>query len=260
MKAILIILFFPLFAQAQIVYLGSASNPVDGGTGTASPAVVIPPGGTAVGDLVIVYCYARNASATFAVSATGGQTWNAEAALQSAQGVLSGQLFWCRFNGTWSTNPSWTFSSTTSTSAVMHVFRPTNTAKDWAIDPSTATFPNQLRQFVANTTSAMYSTQGSFTTSNASTVSLYFTNTDDDNTWSVTLNGWTGTAGGTQYRNIAGNDVSSTYSYIIQTSAGTPGNVTQTEATLGADGGIVGTFTWYEFTPVSNPRRRYRIN
>jgi hypothetical protein len=272
MRILILLLLLSISSQAQITYVGGASVPADNGTSSGASPVVLSSGlgsmpSAALGDLVVVYVYARNASATFGVSATGGQTWTAETALGSSAGVLSGQVFWCRFNGTWTGSPSFTFSSTTSTSIVAQIFRPTNNTKLWALDVGSGVFFNTLRQFTAASSVTVGSAFGSYTTANTSTVTMFFTNTDDDNTWSLTTAGSFTSVASAQYRNLAGSDASSAYIYHVGTSAGEVlgsfglgTDPTLTEATLGNDGGLVGLYTWYEYTPVSNPRRRYRIN
>lgn len=118
-----------------ITYFGSASTPADNGTSTGTPKAVTPPVSMVVGDLVVMFGYYRGTS-TIAVSAAGGQTWTTLVTSSTASGpVLSTFATWCRFNGTWSTDPSLSFStSSTNTNAVMHVFRPTSSSNTWAIE------------------------------------------------------------------------------------------------------------------------------
>lgn len=271
MRILILLLLLSNAAFGQITYVGQASNPTDNGTQSGTSPVVMSSGlgslpSAALGDLIIAYVYARNASATFSISATGGQAWNSTATLGSSGGVLSGQLYWCRFNGTWTGSPSWTFSSTTSTSIVIQIFRPTNSSKLWALDNGSGIAFNTLRNFTAASSLTIGSAFGSYTTGNSSTVTLFFANTDDDNTWSLTTAGSFTAVNPAQYRNLAGSDASSTYAYHISTTAGEVLGVngfgtdpTLTEATLGADGGLSGLFIFYEYTPVTNPRRRYRL-
>lgn len=118
-----------------ITYFGSASTPADNGTSTGTPKAVTPPVSMVVGDLVVMFGYYRGTS-TIAVSATGGQSWSNIVTSAAAAGpVLSTFATWCRYNGTWSTDPSLSFStSSTNTNVVMHVFRPTNSVNTWALD------------------------------------------------------------------------------------------------------------------------------
>jgi hypothetical protein len=257
MRRLITILFLlPLFLSAQITYFNSASTPADNGTSATSPVAFSNPpiASMAAGDLVIVYAYCRNSGATIAVSNAGGQSWTSEAAHQSSTATLTGQVFWCRYNGTWSGAPSFSFSSTTNTNVVMHVFRPITSTNHWNKDPTSGNpNTNKIQSFLAGATIA--GNAASFGTINANTVSVQFWATDDDNTWgSLTGSGWTST-GNAQYRNTSGNDVSSTYAHSIRTSAGTVSQPTKTEATNGNDPGIIGLFTWYEYTPSALPRR-----
>lgn len=237
-----------------ITYFSSASVPADNGTSSGtSPLAITPPGSMQTGDLVIVYLMARNASATFSVSNTGGQSWTTQTSHNSSTAVLSSALYWCVFNGTWSASPSFTFSSTTSTTIVMHVFRPSSTSATWTIDPTdTPTFINKLQSFTA--TSPVNNLGGSSTPVNASTISLAIWSTDDDNTWgTVSGSGWADT-GSAQYRNLAGSDSSAAFAHNIKTSSSILSQPSKTEATLGNDPGIMGVFVWYESIVTAQPK------
>lgn len=145
-----------------ITYFASASTPTDPGTNTGTPVAVVPPGSMVAGDLVVFYGYYRGSS-TLSISNTGGQTWTTGVASANASNpTLSYFMSWCRFNGSWSANPSIAFTtSSTNTNAVMHVFRPTSGANTWAVDiaskvndqPAAAANPNGIfkeSEFVNN--------------------------------------------------------------------------------------------------------------
>lgn len=247
-KVIILLLLLPVFGIGQ-TYFGSVGVPTDNGTSAASPvSFANPPIASMVtGDLVIVYAYCRNAAATISINNAGGQTWTTETARQSATSTLTGQVFWCRYNGTWSAAPSFTFSSTTNTNAVMHVFRPTSGTNQWAKETS---FPggglshNSLEDFIANATIAQVG--GSSATANTC-VGLAIWSTDDDNSWgTLSGTGWTQvTSPASQFRNTSGSDVSSAYAYKISTAQASP-SLTQTAN--GNDPGVQGMFFFYEFT------------
>jgi len=251
MKKLLILLLFPIYLFGQPTYFGSVGVPTDNGTSAASPvAFANPPiASMAAGDLVVVYAYCRNASATIAVSNAGGQSWTSETAHQSSTAVLTGQVFWCRYNGTWSAAPSFSFSSTTNTNVVMHVFRPVTSTNQWSLDPGANTLNiNIPRSFAAAATISSPSAATSTTFDN--TVNLYFVSTDDDNTWGTpTGSGWTQvTSPSSQFRNTSGNDISSSYMYLFLSTAGSVARPSLTEATNGNDPGIHGQYMWREYT------------
>ena len=114
----------------SITYFGSASTPADNGTNTANPTAVTPPGSMLAGDLVLMIGESRASSATLAISSAGGQSWTSGTQLNQTNCRI--MLFWCRFNGTWSANPSVSFGNTNQHIVVMHVFRPSNANSVWA--------------------------------------------------------------------------------------------------------------------------------
>lgn len=252
-KLILIFLLFPFVLFAQPTYFGSIGVPTDNSTSAASPvAFANPPiASMASGDLVIVYAYCRNASATIDVSNTGGQSWTSETQHQSSSAVLTGRVFWCRYNGTWSAAPSFSFSSVTNTNVVMHVFRPVTSTNSWALSTATTTaVENTLTSRAAASSFGNPSDAGTYTPNNNNTVSLAICSTDDDNTWNNPTQSFTQvTSPSAQFRNTSGSDVSSAYSYRIQGTAASMNATSLTQATLGNDPGISGLYIWYEFTP-----------
>ncbi len=72
----------------------------------------------------------------------GNQIWTTEAAQSQTNCTI--RLFWCRFNGTWSANPSVNFSGTTCNTVVMHVFRPSNTSSVWQVDVAQVSGPSPM--------------------------------------------------------------------------------------------------------------------
>lgn len=247
---ILILILFPVFCFGQPTYVGSTTSPTDNSTASFSPVSIPFPAGILEGDLCIVYVSSRSASATFAVQQDGVQTWTKLSETQSTTATLSGCYFWCRYNGS-AGNPSFSMSATTNTSGQMHVFRPTVSTKLWA-----QTGSQSLSSFAAASPVSVSVATPSFD----NTVTLATWNTDDDNTWgSLTGTGWvvTGTA---QYRNLAGQDASSSYAHFLQATAGSIVSPDKSQVTLGNDPGLRGAITFYEYTAVSQPRRIYRIN
>ena len=146
------------------------------------------------GDLVVVIAQYRGGAVTFTVSGTGGQTWTVLTPVVTTNQCAS--LIWCRYNGTWSADPTFrTAVGTNPLTCIMHVFRPSVTTKLWVVDVA------QLElDFVAAATITM-----TRQTPNVSdTVSFAGWMTADDNTWG-TLSGTNWAVSGTaQYRNTSG--------------------------------------------------------
>jgi len=210
-----------------IGYFGSASTPADGGTNTTNPTLVTPPGGMQAGDLVLMMAQRRASNGTLAISNTGGQAWTSEDQQNRANCRI--RLFWCRFNGTWSANPSVSFGGTGTHTVVMHVFRPSRANIVWERDVAqvSANFnapgaPNRTVTIPGITTI----THGALVFAAWASV--------DDNTWGALTTGWS-TPGSAQYR--CGSNASQTHAYRIMATAGATGNVSKNQLTLGGDAG-----------------------
>lgn len=214
-----------------ITYFGSASNPADNGSVASTPVAVTPPASMQAGDLVILVANTRTASSTLAMSNAGGQTWNA---LTNENNAANNgcRMFWARFNGTWSSDPSVSFpGSVIANTVVMHVFRPSDPDNTWAVDVAM----NSL-QGVAAASGVRVNIEG-ITTVAASTVSVAVWATPDDNTWGNLIGAWD-VLGAAQYRNVAGSDISSTFAYKVRTSAGPTGDVSKDQLTVTGDNSI----------------------
>ena len=210
----------------------------DDGTNTADPTAITPPGSMAAGDLVVLWATCRTASATLAISQAGGQTWNSEDSATSTN--ITSRLFWCRFNGTWSANPSVSFGATTCNSVSMLVFRPTTGTNVWALDQGEA-----VNSFAAPSTPFTVTITGQTTTNISVAVALW--STTDNNTWdTLSGTGWVKTSLPAQNRNSSGQDISQTWAYKIQTGSGATNDVSQNQATLGGDLGVSGIACFYE--------------
>lgn len=210
-----------------ITSFGSSSSPANNGPLAASPVAVIPPAGMLAGDLVIMVANSRTNANTLAISVTGGQTWTSETAI-GTNGTM--RLFWCRYNGTWTANPSVSFTSSVNTTVVMRVFRPTVGANTWALDvvQTTGTF--------AAPAAPRNVTITGITTVIPGALAFFVWETRDDNTWGIQTAGFTN-AGLAQYRNSASADSSQSAAYKIMLTAGATGNVTNRQLTLGGDAG-----------------------
>lgn len=229
------------------VYVGSASTPTDGAgaTNTADPTAVTGPSASA-GDLVIMVAQSRAASLTQAISNAGGQDW--QPLTQRSTTNCSTRIFWCQFNGTWSSNPSVSFGSTTCNTVVMHVIRPSDATSTWAVD---------VAESYATYTAATTVTITGQTTTQPKTATIAVWVSVDDNTWggltvSSGAQGWV-VAGQKQNRNTSGSDQSMSSAVKIQMTAGATGDVTKQQLSLGGDAGARHIVTFYEvpaFTPV----------
>ena len=210
----------------SIAYFNSASTPADGSSNTTNPTVVTPPTGMLAGDLVLMIGESRDSTATLAISNTGGQSWTSET--QQNQTNCRIRLFWCRFNGTWSANPSVSFGNTNQHIVVMHVFRPSNTSSVWQVDVAQVS-----NNFSAPVSPYTVTIPGITTITDGALVFAAWASTDN-NTWGSLTAGWS-TPGLAQYRNNS--NLSQTHAYKVMATAGASGNVSKNQATLGGDAG-----------------------
>lgn len=211
----------------QPFYSRSASVPVDGSSATNATATltITPPISMRPGDLVLVLCQSRN-STTWSIGVTGGQTWNSETAFDRAASDNFCRAFWCIFNGTWSANPRFDTTSSTCTTAVMHVFKGKTIDGFWYQDVS---------QTDTDHAAAATITRTGVTTIVPSAVAAAAWFTSDDNVWgTLSGTGWS-VMGPTQFRNTSGSDQSASFASIVKDTPGATGDVSNTEITLGND-------------------------
>ncbi|TAJ61717.1 MAG: hypothetical protein EPO58_04145 [Chitinophagaceae bacterium] len=224
----------------MITYFGSSSNPTDNGALGAATVAVTPPAAMKEGDLVLMIGLRRASSITLTVSATGGQTWNLLPVLTGTTNV-SPRIFWCRFNGTWSTNPSVAMTASSTNTVVMHVFRPPSRGYSWAVSV------NQVSTAAA---AAATITRAGVTTTHNNTLTLASWFTADDNAWGnmidVSGTGWAVT-GSAQYRNTQGTDNSCTFAHLIKTTAGATGNVSKQQTANGNDATRTAIVSFYPY-------------
>lgn len=241
-----------------ITYHGSASIPTDGASAANAgpgPAAITPPGSMLEGDLVILIAQYRGA-VTLTISATGGQTWNSLGEYNGGTTRTDNHIWWCRFNGTWTTNPSVTNTTgTLALSGIMHVFRPTTGTNSWGVDHNIDYDEWDAADGATDVSQQLYTWQ----TVAASTVSFCAWFTADDNTWSnLGGTGWVLT-GSAQYRNTTGQDQSSAYAHNIQTSSSVTtidvGIPDMDQATNGADATVIRFLIFYEYAGTAQPPR-----
>jgi hypothetical protein len=214
----------------SIVYFGSASTPAtDNGNNNNDPTAVTPPGGMQAGDLILMIAEQRATGATLSIFQAGGQSWTAEAAQSQTNCTI--RLFWCRFNGAWSANPSVNFSGSSCNTVVMHVFRPSNTSSVWQVD---------VAQFSGNYPNPSWPnytvTIPGITTITDGALVFAAWASRDDNRWGSLTAGWS-TPGSDQYRNRASSDQSQTHAYRVMPIAGASGNVSKNQIANAPDRG-----------------------
>ena len=189
------------------------------------------------GDLVVIYADYRTTGAALTVSTTGGQSWTSEN--RNSGSNQTTRIFWCRFNGTWAANPVIsTGGGATTFSAIMYVYRPTNSSDSWGI---------HVAQSNSSTTNTTVSISG-LTTTVPNTVTMAFWGSPASNTWG-TLGGagWSKTGLSNQYRNAAGSRLSHTAAYNILSSAGSVPATSQVQSSSQSTRTSI--ICWYEYIP-----------
>lgn len=216
---------------------GVTSVPADNGTNATTTITLTPPASMLDGDLVVVYLQQRG-TATFSVGVDGGQTWTPIGRNATTANVAL-ETYWAKYNGTWAANPRFDFSAGTNTTAVMLVFRSDVPTNEWATE--------QIQ--TVNEAAAATITITGITPANPDSVTVGSWMTADDNTWgNLTGAGWSKLGLSNQYRNLAGQDASSTYAYYLQTGGPSPiPNTSQQQLTLGADATAWRRITFYNF-------------
>lgn len=197
---------------------------------TVGPTVTLQiPNGLLEGDLVVVYCYYRGATQNWSVSNAAGQMWVPCATHRSTTQMV--QAFYCRFNGVWPAAPAFTIGSGTETAVVtLHGFRSTR-GRDarWALDQSP----------LLNSGAGTGFTITGVTPQSRDTLAIACVASSDDNEYTLTTPGrWTLFGPFKQYRSTGGTDGAMAFAHLPQTNVEATGNLTFTQATLGADAGI----------------------
>lgn len=227
----------------EIVHIGISSSVSDGGASAAAVQTVVPVSGMVIGDLCVVTCTARNDdNAPITISNTGGQTWTTSFTYSEAGGDgQATRMFWCQFNGTWSANPTFTFtlgSATSPKTAVMNVFRSGSAVFDaWVFEANGA----------VNADSSSPITINSITTTHPATITLanwYVSNVSVYSAFTGAT-GWQNITPPSQYRNLAGLDSSVSFAYKYQKIPGAIGSVTKS-ASVGSAFGPKWASTWYQ--------------
>jgi len=173
------------------------------------------------GDLVLVQLFGRLNGAALAMSATGGQTWTS-LTLHQPVGQRAARWFWCRYDGTWTADPSFAIGGAANGTAVMAVFRPTTGSNTWALDVAEV-----LTTGAAPTTPFDMSIAEITTLTDGAVVVAGFTCiNDEDNV--LQTGGWTNIL---SISNIAGTDSENQLVYFVDTTAGATGAVVSRQTT-----------------------------
>ena len=224
-----------------IKFFGVASTPADNGTNTTNPTVVTPPASMIANDLVVMVGQSRATSGTLSISQAGGQTWTSRT--QQNATTCRTRVFWCRFNGTWSANPSVTMGATTCNTVVMLVFRP---SYQYMISADKA-----LQQTTFSAPSSPYTVTRAGQTLVENAVAIAGWHCIAANTWGTLAGaGWSKTGLGAQYRNTSGSDQSATFAYYIG-GPGATGSVSQNES--GSTAGATKILSFSELGPPAIP-------
>lgn len=240
-------------AYSNIVFFGSASSPSDGGSQTTMTPTVTPPSNMRPGDLVLMVIATRDyaGSLPILVTTSGGQTWNSLNYNTGGTNVQS-QMFWCRFNGTWSADPVVTHddNSLIPTSLVMLVFRPTSIIQEWA------TYGSEYQGALSVGAGSPSSVQvtGHAIDVSIEGVSVVTCVSEDDNTWGdvqgVLWKPLT-PVGSAQFRNTAGSDLSLHFAYLRTAETWAETQLDTYQLTLGPDAGSFAFQTFSE-TEIAN--------
>ncbi len=238
LSLLLILISRLLLAQT---YFGVASVPADNSTHAGPTAAITPPVSMVTGDLVIIYAEYRANAGTFAMSATGSQTWTAVTPYGGTNQNTA--IFWCRYNGTWGANPSVTVGAgnTLGLSAIMYVFRPSNSNNLWGVN---VTPSNSNSNLTTNSITGV-------TTTASNTVTMAFWGVGATNTWGTLAGtGWSKTGLGAYYRNTTTGQSHTAAYYLQTTTVGATGNVSQVQSA--GTTALRTIMSWYEIPPNDN--------
>lgn len=213
-----------------ITFFGAANNPTDNGSlGGPGPIAVTPPASMVAGDFVVLAGQCKTAE-DISVSEAGGQTWTALAHWTAISGVTDRmRLFYARFNGTWSADPSLSVPTDTDAFTVaMMVWRPSASDNLWDVDVA------QVSTSAAAPGSPFDVTIAGITTLTDGALVLGGWASADNNSWALQTGGWAN-AGLAQYRNSLGTDQSMSFGYLVMGAAGATGDVVNRQTVAGGD-------------------------
>lgn len=226
---------------------GSSSVPTDNGSNATTLISLVPPAGMIANDLVMVFLQQRGTATVTGNPDNGGQSWTEFSATSFTNQVL--HVRFATFNGSWSSNPSWSLSAGTCTTGLMLVFRP-NTGKILTPNLSYGV-GNGWGQGALVSGTTTFTSGFSITSPAVDQLGLFIYNTADDNTWSLTTPNGYALVAPNQVRNLAGTDQSIAIPWKTSSSTAALGNFTLIQATLGADQTRGYSWHFYEIDPPS---------
>lgn len=201
------------------------------------------------GDLIIVLLAHRDGAPVLTVGVDGGQSWSTFA-MYSPGSSSSGQVFWCRFNGTWDVDPAFNTTGTggNAITAVAVVFTPSSALNTWAVDVTQSN-----GNAVPTTPFDVTATGHTVLTVPSVTFAYWFNTNSTGGQWALQTAGWNNPNGETQWRNTQGTDLSVSAAYKINTATGSTGNVANRQVTATGIASYWGVITFKE---VHVPSRR----
>lgn len=233
------ILLYVLACRAQPTFFGAVSNVADNVASSTTPTTITPPASMLAGDLVILFSITRTTAATNAISATGGQTWTPLTAGGTTDQTT--RIFWARFDGSWTTDPSVSFSTALACNVFMIVFRPTVSAYTWAIDQAVVNTPVGVPGGPPYTVSIT-----GLTNTQPNNVTVAFFASTDDNSWITPTGSFTAPLTPIYRRNPSGNDQSYVPYYRRLVGAGATGNLTLDQSAAAPDAGSTAIVSFYQ--------------
>lgn len=188
---------------------------------------IAPPSGMQVGDLVIVTVGDRSGTEVMSVDTTGGQSWTTESPQDDGSPAMG--VFWCRFNGTWTTNPKFIATGKFGSAfiLVMTVYRPSVSSNTWSTDVA------QTEGNTANPLPSPYDATVPSRTVSANSVTQVVWGVGAARVFALQTAGWSNPGGLTQIRNTTGSDATLSIAYRIMSTAGATGAVTNRQTTSG---------------------------
>jgi hypothetical protein len=241
--------------MATISLFGSASKPADNAANAGSGITITPPSSMTAGMLVIVMLQCKQNGlgwSEITITTDGGQQWH-EIALDDptvqfnhATLAISGRMYCCRFNGTWTTNPIFDVLVATAATGTMDVFQIDDPAYEFDLDV--------MIEAAAFTATTAPSIPAVTTKTNGALVWAYWA-VAAANTWSAPAAGFTFLGAANQVRNTSSAQ-SIARVYQIKTTAGSTGAITATQSasTAGLRGSIAfKAVTTASVTPTTRP-------
>jgi hypothetical protein len=196
-------------------------------------------------DYVVVMVAYRGTGVTLAVGESGGQSWTSENE-QTQSTVITSRMFHCKFNGTWSADPSFTVTSgTNGIIAYMSVWR--------GVDPSSPIDTALAQAGYAAPANPYDVTRAGLTTTNNNAVVPYWWLSSDNNQW--TLQGSHGLSQNEAYwrqTTTTGLSVSMGYK-TVATGGSASGDVTNRQTAFGGDAGTTHIIALNPFVPPPPP-------